>query len=370
MDENNNIIENGIRLQDCRIIQGYPKQDPVVEEDKETPVLDTTGEYFSIRKKPQKPKLTDEEESVLRNLFTDNAFLILANRERILNDSRMLLTSLHVRNGLAYSGAFQTTTLGVYIEWWINAPYSVLFDEKDDAMSLIWYVSGSPLSGGNLCANVTEEGETETVRVPFFRKLWPKFADIIADYHEPKKLYQAYTLPEVIDILKRETTEEFYKESIRQFHYEAKIRLLNAELDGWKDRWKRTQETCDDYQHKWHIALINSRLDKVKSFYEDYMQRKEALHIRKEELTEDNHNLKARLRKGELTNKEYQPLLTKNKKEVENMDFDMHCFRKDRLPALFPEMAEHFNGRDEIKYTEERILDEIIELFSKDNADN
>ena len=90
----------------------------------------------------------------------------------------------------------------------------------------------------------------------------------------------------------------------------------------------------------------------------------------KEELTEDNHNLKARLRKGELTNKEYQPLLTKNKKEVENMDFDMHCFRKDRLAALFPEMAEYFNGRDEIKYTEERILDEIIELFSKDNADN
>ena len=366
MDENNNIIENGIRLQDGRVIQGYPKQDPVVEEEKETPVLDITGEYFSIRKKPNAPKLTDEEELALRNLFTDNAFLILANRERILNDSRMLLTPLCVRNGLAYSGAFQTATLGVYIEWWINAPYSVLFDEKDDTMSLIWYVSGSPLNGGNLCSNVTKDGKTETVRVPFFRKLWPKFADIIADYHEPKKLYQAYTLPKVIDILKRETTEDFYRESIRQFSYEAKIRLLNAELDDWKDRWKRTQETCDDYQHKWHIALINPRLDKVKSFYEDYMQRKEALRIRTEELTKDNHNLKTRLRKGELTNKEYQPLLTKNKKEIENLDFDIYRFRKEGLANLFPEMAEHFNGRDEIKYTEEGILDEIIELFKTD----
>ena len=366
MDENSNIIENGIRLQGGRIIQGYPKQNPVVEEGKEMPMLDTTGEYFSIRKKPQKSKLTDEEELALQKLFTDNAFLILANRERILRDSRMLLAPLCVRNGLAYSGAFQTATLGVYIEWWINAPYSVLFDDENNTMSLIWYVSGSPLSGGNLCSKVAENGKTETVRVPFFRKLWIKFADIIVDYHEPKKLYQAYSLPEVIDILKRETTEEFYKESIRQFHYEAKIRLLNAELGEWKDRWKRTQETCDDYQHKWHIALINSRLDKVKSFYEDYMQRKEALHIRKEELTEDNHNLKARLRKGELTNKEYQPLLTKNKKEVENIDFDMHCFRKDELAALFPEMAEHFGEKDEIKYTEEGILDEIIELFSED----
>lgn len=369
--EKSNTIVNGIKLQDGRVMQCYPIQhDAVMEEAKETPVLDKTGGYFSIKKKTAKPKPTDEEERYLQKLFTDNAFLILANRERILSDSRMLLTPVTVRNGLAYSGTFQTATLGVYIEWWMCAPYSVLFDEKEDTMALIWYLSGSPLSGGNLCSMVTEDGKTETVKVPFFKKLWPKFTDILADYHDAKELYQAYTLPEVIDILKRETTEEFYKESIRQFHYEAKIRLLNAELDGWKDRWKRTQETCDDYQHKWHIALINSRSDKVKSFYEDYMQRKEALHIRKEELTEDNHNLKARLRKGELTNKEYQPLLTKNKKEVENMDFDMHCFRKDRLAALFPEMAEHFNGREDIKYTEERILDEIIELFSKDNADN
>lgn len=364
MDEKNDIVENGIRLQDGCIIQGYPKQYPTVEKDKETPMLDTTGEYSSIRKKPQKPKLTDEEELALRNLFTDNAFLILANRERIQSDSRMLLTPLCVRNGLAYSGAFQTATLGVYIEWWINAPYSVLFDEKDDTMSLIWYVSGSPLSGGNLCSRVTEDGKTETVRVPFFIKLWPKFTDILADYHEPKKLYQAYTLPEVIDILKCETKEEFYRESIRKFHYEAKIRLLNAELQDWKGRWKRTQETCDDYQHKWHIALINSRMDKVKSFYEDYMQRKDALRIRTEELTKDNHNLKARLRKGELTNKEYQPLLTKNKKEIEEMNFDIYSFKKDGLADLFPEMAERFNRRNEIKYTEERILDEIIGLFN------
>lgn len=364
MDENNNIIENGIHLQDGRIIQGYPKQDTVMEESKETPMLDTTGKYFSIRKEPNKPKLTDEEELALQNLFTNNAFLILANRERILNDSRMLLTPLCVRNGLAYSGTFQTATLGVYIEWWINAPYSVLFDEQNDAMSLIWYVSGSPLSGNNLCSKVTEDGKTETVEVPFFRKLWSKFADIIADYHNAKMLYQAYTLSEVIGILKRETTEEFYKESIKQFYYEAKVRLLNAELNDWKERCKHIQETCDDYQHKWHIALIKSRLDKVKSFYEDYMQRKESLRIRKEELTEENHALKARLRKGGLSNKEYQTLLTKNKKMVEQMDFDMYCFKRDGLTALFPEMTERFNGRDGIKYTEEKILDEIIELFN------
>ena len=364
--EKSNTIENKIKLQDGRVIQGFPIQDAAVGEAKSVTAFDTTGEYFSIRKKPAKPKPTDEEERALQKLFADNAFLILANRERILNDSRMLLTPLCVRNGLAYSGEFATATLGVYVEWWINAPYSVLFDEKDDAMSLIWYVSGSPLSGGNLCANVTEDGKTETVKVPFFIKLWPKFTDILADYHDAKKLYQAYTLPEAIDILKCETTEEFYKESIRQFHYEAKIRLLNAEMNDWKDRWKHTQETCDDYQHKWHIALINSRLDKVRSFYENYMQRKEALHIRAEELREDNHILKARLRKGELTNKEYQPLLTKNKKEIEDLNFSIRNFRDEGLAFLFPEMSAKADKFHRIEYTEESIMDEIIEFMEKD----
>ena len=308
-------------------------------------------------------QLTDDEELALRKLFTDNAFLILANRKRILSDSRMLLAPVPVRNGLAYSGAFATVTLGVYIEWWINAPYSVLFDEKDDTMSLVWFVSGSPLSGSNRCAKVYEDGRIEEDRVPFFIKLWPKFGDILADYRDAKRQYQAYTLPEVIDILKRETTTEDYAKSIESFHYQAKIRLLNAKLNDWKGRCKHTQETCDDYQHKWHIALINSRLDSVKSFYEDYMQRKESLRIRKEELTEDNHNLKARLRKGELTNKEYQPLLTKSKKEVEQMDFDMYCFKKEGLATLFPEMTKRFGNKDEIIYAEENILDEIIEIM-------
>ena len=265
----NNTIVNGIKLQDGRIIQGYPiQQDAVMEEAKKTPVLDKTGEYFSIKKKPAKPKPTSEEESNLQELFTDNAFLILANRERIINDSRMLLTPVCVRNGLAYTGAFSTATLGVYIEWWCNCPYSVLFDE--DAMSLIWYLSGSPLSGGNLCSMVTEDGKTETVRVHFFRKLWPKFIDILADYHDAKELYQAYTLPETIDILKRETTREFYTESIKEFHYQAKVNLLNAQLRDWEENYESLSGKCDKYEKEWHFALYQLKKDEIVAFHKEY----------------------------------------------------------------------------------------------------
>lgn len=357
----NNTIVNGIKLQDGRIIQGYPiQQDAVMEEAKKTPVLDKTGEYFSIKKKPAKSKPTSEEESNLQELFTDNAFLILANRERIMSNSRMLLTPVSVRNGLAYSGAFQTATLGVYIEWWLNCPYSVLFDEKDDVMSLIWYLSGSPLSGGNLCSMVTEDGKTETVRVPFFRKLWPKFTDILADYHDAKELYQAYTLSEVINILKRETTREFYTESIKEFHYQAKVNLLNAQLRDWEENYESLREKCDKYEKEWHFALYQLKKEEIVAFHKEYNLRKETLQNRKEELAKENQYLKRKLRHRELTNKEYQPLLSANKKEIKQLEWDLDEYANESISTLVPKLAEGAIG---LSFGDlDKILSEITEF--------
>ena len=374
--EKSNTIVNGIKLQDGRIIQGYRiQQDAVMEEAKETPVLDKTGGYFSIKKKPAKPKPTDEQEGNLQKLFTDNVFLILANRERILNDSRMLLTPVTVRNGLAYTGAFSTATLGVYIEWWMCAPYSVLFDEKDDTMALIWYLSGSPLSGGNLCSMVTEDGKTETVKVPFFKKLWPKFTDILADYHDAKELYQAYTLPEVIDILKNyqaytlpevidilknETTREFYTESIKEFRYQAKVNLLNAQLRDWEENYERLREKCDKYEKEWHFALYQLKKDEIVVFYKEYNLRKENLQNRKEELAKENRELKRKLRHKELTNKEYQPLLSANKKEIEQLKWKLDEYANESISTLVPKLAEGAIG---LSFGDlDKILSEIAEF--------
>lgn len=359
--EKSNTIVNGIKLQDGRVMQCYPiQQDAVMEEAKETPVLDKTGGYFSIRKKPAKPKPTDEEERNLQKLFTDNAFLILANRERILSDSMMLLTPVYVRNGLAYSGTFQTATLGVYIEWWMNAPYSVIFDEKNDTMSLIWFLSGSPLSGGNLCANVTEDGKIETVRVPFFRKLWPKFTNILADYHEAKELYQSYTLPEVIDILKRETTEKIYTENIKEFHYQAKVNLLNAQLRDWEESYESLREKCDKYEKEWHFALYQLKKEEIVAFHKEYNLRKETLQNRKEELVKENQDLKRKLRHKELTNKEYQPLLSANKKEIKQLKWELDEYANESISTLVPKLAEGAIGFS-FGYLD-KILSEIAEF--------
>ena len=331
--EKSNTIVNGIKLQDGRVMQCYPiQQDAVMEEAKETPILDKTGGYFSIKKKTAKPKPTDEEERYLQKLFTDNAFLILANRERILSDSRMLLAPVTVRNGLAYSGTFQTATLGVYIEWWMCAPYSVLFDEKDDTMALIWYLSGSPLSGGNLCSMVTEA----------------------------KECYQAYTLPETIDILKNETTREFYTESIKEFRYQAKVNLLNAQLRDWEQNYESLREKCDKYEKEWHFALFQLKKEEIVAFHKRYNLRKENLQNRKEELAKENRELKRKLRHKELTNKEYQPLLSANKKEIEQLKWELDEYANESISTLVPKLAE---GEIRLSFGDlDKILSEIAEF--------
>lgn len=363
METINAAIANGIRLQDGRVVQGYPKQVAIAEKTSKS-LLDSSGEYFTIKKKPAKPRQEKVEKKSLEKLFTDHAFLILANRERILGDSRMLLAPVPVNNGLAYSGAFSTATLGVYVEWWQCCPNSVLWGENDE-MSLVWHLSGSPLSGANICSRVYGDGRTENVKVPCFIKLWPMFADILADYHEAKQLYQAYSLYEVIEILKRETTAEDYAKNMAAFRMDSKIALLRDEISDWKKRCGHAEKECKDYQKKWHEALIHSRLDQVKDWYNIYMEKKETAGVRIEELKKDNHKLKARLRKGELTNKEYQPLLTKNKTEAEERKMDIHRLEREGLASVFPELT---NQWGELEYAEEKILNVVMVFMEKEEG--
>lgn len=366
METNNNCIENGIRLQDGRIIQGYRKSDVSMEDTSRKSALDTTGAYFSIGKKPGKPRLTPDEELQLRNLFTDNAFLILANRERILNDSRMLLTPVPVHNGIAYSGEFETATLGVYLEWWMNAPYSVLFDD-DGTMSLIWFVSGSPLTGGNSCSKVYEDGRREIART-HFSDIWPKFADIIADYHDAKLLYQAYSLPEVIDILKRETTTEDYVRNITAFYRQALMALYNTKLANWK---VRCEEVCGQrtfYQRKWFNTLIQSRQDKVKSFYEGYVQREEALKLKEEAIKAENRRLKKMMQDRVLPFKRYRLLKNENLQELSKMSDDLTEYGRKGEEALFPELADHPEEADKALYSYTSMKSEILKYFQDAGA--
>jgi hypothetical protein len=96
-----------IQLLDGRVLDCYPSEGPKCEVENELR-LDTTGTYLVVgrQKKPiGEIDKSDDEKKELEKLFLDNAFVLLANKERILSDSRMFLCPLpFCRNGLAYTG--------------------------------------------------------------------------------------------------------------------------------------------------------------------------------------------------------------------------------------------------------------------------
>ncbi|MCH5217878.1 MAG: hypothetical protein J1F07_04930 [Muribaculaceae bacterium] len=166
--------------------------------------LDTTGRYLSVGRKPKTLSKSDEAEATRQynhHLFTENAWFLLDNAERIFSDSRMFLAPVNIVNGLAYMGTspFRHPTLGVYLEWWLNYREAAV----DAKGNLVWYISGSPLSGSNCCSTVNPDG----LQLPIsqrtrFSDIWRSFCEVNNRYNEAKQRCEAYTLEEVLQILR------------------------------------------------------------------------------------------------------------------------------------------------------------------------
>lgn len=207
--------ENSITIMNGAVLECFPKESQPCDIEPDKMQLDATGKYLSIgNKKPYKGKEkapiapTEELEQQQKKLFTDNAFYLLTHSERIMRDSRMFLAPVAVHNGLAYTGTsgFRNPTIGIYLEWWNECARALRTDDEGNR-SLVFYLSGSPLSGANCCAEVYEDGRIESVSVHSFIDHWRPFMAINQRYTEAKHMHLAYTLQQVLDILHAEDSE-------------------------------------------------------------------------------------------------------------------------------------------------------------------
>ncbi len=145
-------------------------------------------------------KNTSEFEEI--KLFLNNAFFLLAHRDRIMRDSRMFLASVPIQNGPIYYGKL---CLGTYLEWWLS--YDTLRRTSEDGrLSLIFRLAGSPFSGRNSCNEVYEDGSRKVVHISDFMNAVGKLKRISEHYSKYNK-NNRHTLEEVVEILKKEDNE-------------------------------------------------------------------------------------------------------------------------------------------------------------------
>lgn len=331
--------EGKIILLDGRILDCYP-----VAKVKETKVvdnglrLDTTGEYLSLKKKSMslnlfKPKHEHPNyEEVQKSLFLRNAFYLLAHKERILSDSRMFLCPIHIQNGLAYSGTsgFNKPTLGIYIEWWLNCARAMRTDNKG-RRSLVYCLSGSPLSGANSCTAVNENGNIEPVRLSRFIDYWPLFIDINCRYSKAKYNYQAYQLKHVLDILRQEDNGDFdYARNIETEFLVHEITTLNESVAYFrKDR--------DYWFAKYQETLLKYNDKKIHQLYEEYRILESKVNTETEGLREQKKELKAQLKSGDMDNITYQRKLMPINKRISQLKCQLAEFKANRTKEMFPD---------------------------------
>ena len=332
--QNKIILLNGITL-DC-----YPvakeEEGEVVDDSLK---LDTTGQYLSIGGKRLNPiPPTPHEVEEQRELFIDNAFYLLAHKERILSDSRMFLCPVHIQNGLAYTGTsgFRNPTLGIYIEWWLNCEGALQTDKKGHR-SLVYHLSGSPLSGRNYCSVVDEKGKKEIVTLSPFKNYWPRFMKINQRYTEAKYKYQAYTLQEVLDILRHEESGNI------DWALTLETEFMKREIMVLTERVEELKKERDYWYNKHNELLIKDNETKMRALYAEYQDLESKTNIEIEQLRAQKKDMKTALKSGQLDNKAYQQQLTPINNRIRELKSKLSQFKYEKVREEFPNGDISFN---------------------------
>ena len=311
------VNSNCITLMNGTVLECFPKESPLTDFTPDKMRLDVTGTYLSIGNKPCKPQpKTTEELERQKKLFTDNAFYLLAHQERIMRDSRMFLAPVAVQNGLAYIGTsgFNAPTLGIYLEWWNECPIALRVD-KESRRSLVFHLAGSPLSGANRCAEVYEDGRTESVQVSSFISHWRPFTAINTRYDEAKHIYQAYTLEQVLEILHAEDGEGV--------DYSSKIneRFMLSEIKELKKRIERLTKESD----KWHSMYVDTFMkykdSEISKAFSEFQTFSEKTKAEINSIKVQKRALKAELKSGCIDNITYQRSLMPMNKQIKDLEF-------------------------------------------------
>ena len=298
--------EGAIRLLDGTILTCYPKPEEVLQQPEEIVAdelpLETTGRHFGMGRRRIAPK--PEAKEVLRKLFIDNAFYLLAHRERILRDSRMFLTSVSVQNKLAYteSPGMDAPTIGVYLEWWSSCLGSMVLS-KSGRMSLIYELTGSPHSKVTSGRQLYEDGETEPIHLYSFVHYWEPLIEINKRYNEAKKIYEAYTLQELLDILHEEDGGE------KDFTSNVRERFLRHHIAELKAYIEHLYEEFSIRKERWTYAELRLHDDEVRQIYADYKALEQRVTSEIEELRRQKQSMKWQLRSGQLTPRSYEEAL-------------------------------------------------------------
>lgn len=144
-----------------------------------------------------------------QQLFLDNAFFFLNHAAmQIMETPKIALAEVPFESGTAQTGGFRPT-LGALVDWWHFSGYGMILNTKEKKISRIIYaLSGSILSGANVCHMVDEQAVTTSKSLQEFHTRISKLCETNREYKEKYLGIKPCTLEEAVRILKEEPSEE------------------------------------------------------------------------------------------------------------------------------------------------------------------
>lgn len=334
---------NILRLLDGTELTGYPKEQPISPEDNGL-WLDTTGRHLVSTGK-EVEAMSGDGDNDDEALFAENAFRLLDNRNRIMSDSRMFLAPVRLANSrcLVDASGIVSPLLGAYLEWWLNCGSAIVDSHRNEPW-LVYSLTGSPLTGSNHCCIVNQSGQTDITKIDCYHDSRKEFVAINRRYRKARRLYQAYTLREVVERLATESDDRSLERVI--FLQQHEINTLRRKMEEAEATHRRKREAL-------LTALFDQKTDQLRRWQTLSLRMEE---LQKQQLTdmeEQKRQLRRQLRSGELSNVDYQRQLTPLKNDIFLQKMKIGSVRLRMLAKILPVVdMDHFENLYSIEEVE------------------
>ena len=331
VDKNENVMngfpEGKIILLDGRVVDCYPRVGMTLDS--------STSHKDNVQQQLAKISTqSDKEREADKERFIKNAFFFLDHKERILTDSRMFLCPVPIQNGIGTSG-FANPTLGVYLQWWETCA-GAIFSDKKGRRGLLYKLSGSSLSGHNVCSVVHENGTRKNVELRPFWDYGKSFIHINNTYNSAKQKYQAYSLRQVLDILDHEEKgDRDYAHTVNEQMQSCEISVLNEVLHNLMIR----NEELEHRNKELEKALYDER---VLHFYDRYKDLKIRISSEVEQLLQQTRDLKMALQRGDYTSQDYERQVNAITKRIREAEQELSEYKEREILKAFPENVQPF----------------------------
>lgn len=285
------------------------------------------------------PRTEDVNPCTYFALFAENANLLLANSDLIFSDSRLFLSPIDMSCGLAYSGKFAPTTLGAYLEWWINYPES---HDKDG--NPVLHLAGSPLSGGNRCTSVEPDGARHSVVLHNFSGAWHSFLEISNRYRDCMKNCQAYPLEKVIEIVSQEGI------SREVVSLKAENQKLQCQLDNERKYINRLKERLQSKTDEYLKAILAPHIEEARTLYRLYEEVEEYAEGGLNEQRRIRKEAKKKLQDREIKQEEYVAIKNSTAEAISEIHYRLEEWWLQHFIRLYKENARFFTLQDIKKF--------------------